>query len=345
MSPKYRSKKGGGIEGWLDDEASGGRRGGPNRKITSKHANLLDPSEGNATVIEVLPASCMVRLDGGNAEVLCNYRRAGVFKKNEDGPRERTPVAIGDRVKVSVLGSRDGVVEGVCTRINKLIRPAPGREGDLIHVIAANVDLMTIVVSIREPDFSAGLLDRFLVAAGVGRIQPVICVNKMDLMDSNNQPWKMYQDLGIECFLVSAKQHQGVDALAQRLMGKKVVFCGHSGVGKTSLLRELLGQEVGKVEMISNATKKGRHTTTSAVLMNGPEGSGWIDTPGVRAFGLTGVEPETLAEYFPEFRDLECSTFGCLHYDEEECRARDLFRYSSYRRIFESLGTMENDNS
>jgi ribosome biogenesis GTPase len=123
------------------------------------------------------------------------------------------------------------------------------------------------------------------------------------------------------------------------VMNKKAAFCGHSGVGKTSLLASLLeNREIGKIGEVNSATGKGRHTTTGSIMLAGPEQSSWIDTPGVRQFGLA-VPADKLREYFPEFLGLDCSNKGCMHYNEEGCNARALSRYQSYRRIFESLSS------
>jgi ribosome biogenesis GTPase / thiamine phosphate phosphatase len=124
--------------------------------------------------------------------------------------------------------------------------------------------------------------------------------------------------------------------LQERIAGKLSVFCGHSGVGKTSLLRVLLGREIGRIGELSQATGKGRHTTTGAVLLEGP-GCRVIDTPGIREFGVVGIEPEELRHYFPEFRELGCAVTDCLHEDEPGCVAQELPRYSSYRRVLTSL--------
>jgi ribosome biogenesis GTPase len=114
------------------------------------------------------------------------------------------------------------------------------------------------------------------------------------------------------------------------------VFCGHSGVGKSSLLTALLGHELRKAGEVSSVTGKGKHTTSSALLIP-HEGSEWIDTPGVREFGLIGINPGDLRNYYVEFLNVACSERGCLHREEEDCEARSLPRYLSYRRILESL--------
>lgn len=349
MKPKSKSQASKGkashlIEEWLDDESLTGNNLRKAKKVhqsqKERDPDLLDPSQANATVSEVYQKLCRVLVDGQEESLLCNYRRTGVFRSTLAGYRERTPVAVGDRVSVRVLGQKDGVVEGVCKRESQLSRPAPGKELGMIHVLASNVETVVIVSSVQEPSFSEGLVDRFLVASSVGKLDAIICVNKIDLKDSSQTPWKVYQDLGFEIFLVSAKKSTGIPELKKRLEGKKAVFCGHSGVGKTSLLRALTGiPEFGRVGRVQNYSGKGKHTTTGSSLVTTgvwPQ-STWIDTPGVRAFGLVGVKSENLKEHFVEFSSDEGCGEHCLHIQEETCAKKELPRHSSYLRIYQSL--------
>jgi len=237
------------------------------------------------------------------------------------------------------------VVEGVAQRTNQLLRPAPGRERDehseiqAVHVVAANMDVLVVVASCLKPEFSPGLVDRFLVAAQLAGLQAILCITKMDL-NPESEPWSLYESLGVETRKVSTRNQLGIEALKQELQGRRVVFCGHSGVGKTSLLRALTGREIGKIGEVSEATGKGRHTTTSAVLISEPGESFWIDTPGMRSFGLALVESEELSRYFPELEAASCNPTPCSHGPKEEspgCAARGLPRYESFVRIRQSL--------
>ncbi|MGE0615979.1 MAG: ribosome small subunit-dependent GTPase A [Bacteriovoracia bacterium] len=343
------------VDEWLDDQSTEGGTRHSSRSLTSKKARakknalqarsaLLDPTEGNASVTEVFPKLCRVLVDGTGTELLCPYRRASVYQSSDEH-RERSPVVVGDRVKVTVMGSRDGVVEGLCTRGNVLMRPAPGRgghESKMIHAIVANIELLVIVSSVEKPAFNLGIVDRYLIAAQVAGIPAALIVNKIDLNAGGDflthaPPWSVYRSLGISVFEVSAKQNVGLDALAAHLHGRRVAFCGHSGVGKTSLLRVLLGRNVGQVAKVSEGNKKGTHTTKGAVLFQGPGGAHWVDTPGVREFGLVGISHEHAAQYFPEFRDLPCTRAGCDHITRADCQATGLARYESFKRIFLSL--------
>jgi ribosome biogenesis GTPase len=261
-----------------------------------------------------------------------------MFQKGEI--RERAPVCVGDRVEVRVLGSKDGVVESRGPRRNQLARPAPGRDGQVVvHVVASNIDRLVIVASADEPKFSPGLVDRFLVAAQRASIPTTLCLTKIDLLQSQSaqQLAEIYVQLQVPVFGVCSKTGLGLEALLNHLQGQMCVFAGHSGVGKTTLLRSLLDREVGKVGEVSAITGKGKHTTSSAYLFQGPAGSRWVDTPGVREFGLVGCPPEELADAFPEFQTMECTPKGCSHYRERICVARHLPRYESYLRILASL--------
>jgi ribosome biogenesis GTPase len=337
MSPKFR----GGSDDWLDDEQSSRRDGSRPKKKSSKAA-FLDPSQANATIVEVFPKQARIRMDDGpesaGRELLCAYRRAQVIQTEQD-VRERSPVAVGDRVLASVLTPQDGVIEGVCARRNYLARPAPGKEEQTtLHVIAANIDLLTIVASVRLPDFSPGLVDRYLIAAQAAGISSLICVTKADLMPETGRTgfWDEYRKIGYSVVLSSARQKSGISELLTSIAHKTVVFCGHSGVGKTSLFRTILQSDVGRVGEVNDLTGKGRHTTTSAILYKHGD-SQWIDTPGIREFGLVGVTSENLATYFPEFRNLDCAARGCSHLGETDCQAVSLYRYPSFQRIHASL--------
>ena len=259
------------IDSWLDDEASTRKGSRKARKKAPKSA-LSDAALANSVVTEVFPNQCRVILDGSGEEILCTYRRAQLLLPGQiaDEARERTPVALGDRVLAERLNPQSGVVEAVAPRANFLARPAPGREAE-IHVIAANIDLVVIVASIVQPEFSPGLVDRYLIASRAAGIHQLLCITKRDLQPvpataAARSPWEIYGDLGYEWISVSAKTGSGIEDLKKRISGKTVVFCGHSGVGKTSLFRSLSGTAIGRVADVNAQTGKGRHTTTSSVL-------------------------------------------------------------------------------
>lgn len=268
----------GADDDWLDDVDPQRRPRSAAKKPLEGRATVLGAGEGNGTVVELFPDRSAVRLDGRAEPVLCGYRMSTLASRGST--RERSPVCVGDRVKVEA-----GVIVNRCERRNRLARSAPNARNPLVHVIVANIDLLVVVAAARDPEFSAGIVDRFIAAALVQKIPVVLCVNKTDLLEPGAaRPWLSYAPAVtvLEC---SARTGAGEEPLRALALGKTVAFCGHSGVGKTSLLRRLLGDErFGRVGSISDATGKGRHTTTGAVLLPGPQGSTWIDTPGIMNF-------------------------------------------------------------
>ncbi len=279
------------------------------------------------TVSEVFPKMANVILDEDeNTKILCPYRRGQIVDRDAEW-RERSPVAPGDRVQIHAYGSKDGVIEELLPRTNSIVRRAPGREGKIMHTIAANVDFVVITTSLHDPDFSPGLVDRFLIATTVAQIRPILVINKMDLRQGDESPWRLYEDLGYRCVPVSTQTGEGVGNLREMLEGKTSVFCGHSGVGKTSLLSSLFGEVVGRVGEISKSTGKGKHTTTVSKLIPVGGGTRFIDTPGIKEFGLIGVDAKDLIQYFPELFELQ----------EKREQYSHLPRHESYARIKAAL--------
>ncbi len=303
------------------------------KRLLKGRARELPPAESNATVAEIFPNRAAVRPDSGEAPYLCAYRMKTLAFGGKT--RERSPVCVGDRVRVE-----DAVIVGRCTRRNQLIRSAPNSRDPLRHAVAANLDRLVVVASAHAPDFSPGIVDRFLMAASAENIPAVLCVNKSDLITPGViKPWSHYAAAKVDLVETSALSGDGITALADIVRGKTAAICGHSGVGKTSLLRRLLGDDrLGRVGRLSTATGMGRHTTTGAVLLPGPDGSVWIDTPGIMNFTLVGVDRATLLTHFPELQEASahCAP-DCLHDSEADCVLRGLLRYRSYRNILDSL--------
>ena len=260
---------------------------------------------------------------------------------------ERSIVTTGDRVWVLPTPNDEGVIERVEPRHGLLTRASRGRE----HVLVANVDQLVVVMALVEPDLKQHLIDRYLVSAEQGGIQPVICLNKVDLVEP--APYQslvgMYSQLGFPVVMTSAVTGQGVEWLRERLRGRQTVFSGQSGVGKSSLLNAIQPGLGLRVREVSEVTQKGRHTTTTAELIK-LESGGWVvDTPGIRQFELWDLIPEEVEGFFPEMRPFVplCAYPDCTHTHEDRCavkRAVDrrqisLARYTSYLGMFG--GTME----
>jgi ribosome biogenesis GTPase len=255
---------------------------------------------------------------------------------------ERSIVTTGDRVWFRDAGNGEGMIERVEPRHGVLTRASRRRE----HVLVANVDQVVIVISLVEPDLKPHLIDRYLAIAQKGELAPILCLNKADLVEhANLQPLVgFYSQLGIPTLLTSAHTSEGVDRLRELLKDRATVFSGQSGVGKTSLLNAIQPNLALKVRTVSEATQKGRHTTTTAELIKLDFGGWVVDTPGVRQLALWDTIPEEVEGFFPEFRPFValCAFPDCTHTHESNCavkRAVDrrqisVRRYHSYMGMF-----------
>lgn len=259
---------------------------------------------------------------------------------------------VGDCVRVRVEGE-EGVLEEVLERRNSLTRVS--EEDELVfQVIAANIDVLAIVLSVEPPPPRWALADRMLVLAEREGFETVIVLNKMDLLEEGSVVARdivsvldVYRDLGVEVFLTSATAETGLSALEEKLRGRVSVLSGHSGVGKSSLLNALypgLNLAVGRT---NPQTGKGRHTTTLARLIPLPRGGYMVDTPGFREFGLGDIPAADLGRYYPEFREIigKCRFSDCLHRREPGCALQvaleqgevSKLRYQNYLQILTGL--------
>lgn len=263
--------------------------------------------------------------------------------------RQLGQLVCGDRVRFRHAGHGECRIEVLEPRRSELARPdARGHK----KVIAANIDQI-LVVTAAKPAFSPGLVDRYLVAAEVLGIPPVIILNKIDLLaDAERRQLdaqlEEFARLGYRILHTSTKSAHGLDELLPILQHRTSIFVGQSGVGKSSLINALLPDAAARVGAISDATGKGTHTTTVAWLYHLPDRQGdVIDSPGVREFGLWDINPAQLARGFREFAPLaeQCRFRDCLHDKEPGCAVRAAVetgeisrrRYESYLRMLSSL--------
>ena len=304
------------------------------------HVALAAPGDGGAGSTTVVP--CVVR---------------GRFFEGQDDDPESRPVAVGDFVTVelesdsSAPATARGVIVEVLPRTTRIARPRP-RDPRNWQVIAANVDLLGIVVSLKDPPPKAGFVDRVLVTAESEKIEPLIVLNKVDLVpaaeaDAFAAPWR---ELGYRLLPTSATSGAGVGELRDAMRGRTAMLLGHSGVGKSSLLNALDPTIVARIgDLVASGTKmaRGAHTTTSASLHRLEFGADLVDTPGVREFGLPPMEPHDLAHWF---RDLApripgCRYATCTHDHEPSCAVKAAVdageirreRYMSYLKLLAEL--------
>lgn len=301
-------------------------------------------------LISITRRIASVLAEGGLVECLLPSRLAAT---------QQSEIAVGDRVRW--LEKEDGSrwIHSVLPRATYLARPDPHYE-HMQRVIAANVDVVVNVVSVKYPPLRPRLIDRYLIAIMQGGATPLICVNKIDLESDEELADELacleaYAEFGVEYVLCSTKTGQGIATLASRLRGRCSVFVGHSGVGKSSILRSIVDLDTASVVdastirtgAISEAHGTGTHTTRLATLYDLGGGTAIIDTPGIREFGLMKLDVETLKSYFPEFDDLaiDCRFNDCSHTHEPECAVKDAVeaddvsegRYETYLRLMEEL--------
>lgn len=263
------------------------------------------------------------------------------------------PVAVGDRVTLEQDDTQAGdwMITAIADRKNYISRVSPHNRHQQ-HIVAANLDLAVMIATIAHPATSLGFIDRFLVTAEAYHIPVLLVFNKTDLLNTEGEQMlvylqKIYEFAGYAVMPVSAATGAGMNLLKEQLHGKTALFSGHSGVGKSTLINALVPDLNLRTDVISSYSGKGQHTTTFAELFDLPHGGHIIDTPGVKEFGLVGMEQDELAGYFPEMRRLmlSCKFNNCQHINEPGCAIKKALetgqvspeRYDSYQAIRESL--------
>lgn len=288
-----------------------------------------------------------VKTDDG---ALWECRIKGKFRIK--GIKSTNPVAVGDIVDFEIDDSSDkttGTIYDIHDRKNYIVRKSVNLSHQM-HIIAANIDRVFLLVTINNPPTTTSFIDRFLVTAEAYGIEAVLVFSKTDTYDDEMRDEQLYlqyvySQIGYRCIKVSAKEHKGLEELKDLMKGKVSMFSGHSGVGKSTLINALEPTLDLKTKEISEQHQQGQHTTTFAEMFDLSFGAKIIDTPGIRGFGIVDMEKEEISDYFPEFfkRKNDCKFNNCLHKDEPHCAVKQALekdeiawsRYRSYLQILD----------
>jgi ribosome biogenesis GTPase len=281
----------------------------------------------------------------GGRSVQCKVK--GTFRLK--GIRSTNPVVIGDRVEIEENQEGTALVTDIHDRRNYMIRRSTNLSKQS-HILAANLDLVILVVTVNYPQTSTVFIDRFLATAEAYRIPVNILFNKTDRYDTEESEYmnaliQLYTNIGYPCMKMCALTGEGVEVLKETLESKITLFSGHSGVGKSTVINRLLPDIHLKTSEISEYHKKGTHTTTFSEMIPLSGGGYVIDTPGIKGFGTIEMEGAEVAHYFPEIFKFSsgCRFNNCTHRDEPGCAVLKALnehyisesRYKSYLNILE----------
>lgn len=283
--------------------------------------------------------------------ILHQCRIKGKFRIK--GIKSTNPIAVGDRVDFHLETKTDeetGVITNIHERNNYIVRKSVNLSKQT-HIIAANIDIVFLLVTVSNPPTFTIFIDRFLATAEAYSIQAVLVFNKMDTYTLEQRAEVLYlrdiyEPIGYTCIEASAvAPFQNIDTIKSLMQGKTSMFAGHSGVGKSTLVNAIEPALDLKTQDISDQHKQGQHTTTFAEMFDLSFGAKIIDTPGIKGFGVVDMDKEELGDYFPEFFALkqDCKFHNCIHLNEPQCAVKDALeneqlswsRYKSYLQIME----------
>ncbi|RVT73151.1 ribosome small subunit-dependent GTPase A [Flavobacterium sufflavum] len=288
-----------------------------------------------------------VKSDEGN---FVDCRIKGKFRMK--GIKSTNPIAVGDRVDFELEESNaqvTGVINTIQDRKNYIVRKSVNLSKQT-HIIASNIDIVFLLVTINNPPTTTSFIDRFLVTAEAYGIEAILVFNKIDTFDEAALDEQLflqytYEKIGYQCLRVSAQERKGLDKLTDLMKDKVSMFSGHSGVGKSTLVNAIEPTLNLKTKQISDSHSQGQHTTTFAEMFDLSFGAKIIDTPGIRGFGVVDMEKEEISGYFPEFFKLKdkCKFNNCLHKEEPKCAIKEALekeeiswsRYNSYLKLLE----------
>ena len=267
------------------------------------------------------------------------------------GIRSTNPVAIGDRVEIEENREGSACITAIDARRNYMIRRASNLSKES-HILAANIDLALLVVTIHYPQTTTTFIDRFLATAEAYGIPALLVFNKTDRYDADELEYveelmTLYRTIGYDCMKLCATSGEGIDALSDKISNRITLLSGHSGVGKSTIINKLLPHAKLRTKDISEYHQTGVHTTTFSEMIPLPNGGYLIDTPGIKGFGTIEMQGGEVAHYFPEIfkHSADCRFSNCTHTHEPGCAVREAVeahsisrsRYKSYLNILEDM--------
>ena len=268
------------------------------------------------------------------------------------GIKTTNPVSVGDKVffEIDNLGDDEfGVIYEIENRDNYIIRKSVNLSKQT-QIIAANIDLAFLIVTLNNPPTSTAFIDRFLVTSEAYGIKTILLFNKIDSYNEEELVTvkylaHLYRSIGYECIGISAMTGKNLDKVKALMENKVSVFSGHSGVGKSTLVNAIEPSLNLKTKEISDQHLQGQHTTTFAEMYDLSFDAQIIDTPGIKGFGMVEIDKEELSGFYPEFFKLKehCKFHNCLHIEEPKCAVKEALeneeiawsRYKSYLQILE----------
>ena len=265
------------------------------------------------------------------------------------GIRSTNPVAVGDQVEIALNQEGTAFITHIDERRNYIIRKSQNLSKQS-HIIAANVDQAFLIVTVNYPQTSTTFIDRFLASAEAYSVPVVLVFNKRDILSDDERHYQqsmvhLYETIGYECREISAVTGEGVEGLHKLLKGKITLLSGNSGVGKSTLINQILPEANLRTAEISDAHNTGMHTTTFSEMLELPEGGYIIDTPGIKGFGTFDMEPEELTSYFREIFHFskDCKFSNCTHTHEPGCAVSKALEdhYIAQSRYQSYLGMLE----
>lgn len=280
-----------------------------------------------------------------------NARIKGVLKI--DGITSTNPIAVGDEVEMELENELESTatISEILQRKNYVARISPHNKHQH-HIVASNLDQSILFATLKDPKTSQGFIDRFLVACEMYHVSAIIVFNKADIYKKKETEKfellrSIYEAIGYKVVLASVIKHEGVDEVKELLKNKTTLLSGHSGVGKSTLIKAIFPELDLKILEVSEWSGKGMHSTTFAEMFDLPFGGKIIDTPGIRELGLVDLTKQELSGYFPEMKALvnDCQFNNCMHYNEPGCAVKAAVnagaiseeRYISYLTIMESI--------